>query len=218
MSFRKVDMEKVKRRARLISLLPFNKLRVFLYRNVLGYNITDSYIARKTLIAVKKADFDNCSIGPRNAFIGPMSVKIGKQSKISPGNSFNCADWVSEEKFLNAGYEKSLVIGEGCLITSDHHFDVVGKFELGSRSWIAGNGSQFWTHGAGSKDHNIFVDCDCYIGSAVRFAPGAFIGKNNIVGIGSIVTKKFIESNCIIAGNPARILQKDYDWKTRKEI
>lgn len=33
--------------------------------------------------------------------------------------------------------------------------------------------------------------------------PGVVLGNNTIVGAGSIVTKSFIEGNCIIAGNPA---------------
>ena len=104
------------------------------------------------------------------------------------------------------------------MITSNHYFDVVGAFVLGNNSWIAGTGSQFWTHGAGVQERNITIGEHCYLGSAVRFAPGSSVGDNCIVGLGSVVTKKFNSNNAMIAGHPARIIRENYDWKTKQDI
>ena len=38
--------------------------------------------------------------------------------------------------------------------------------------------------------------------------PGVHLGNNTIVGAGSVVTKSFMDGNCIIAGNPARIIKR----------
>ena len=104
------------------------------------------------------------------------------------------------------------------MITSNHYFDVAGTFVLGNNSWIAGIGSQFWTHGAGVQERNITIGERCYLGSAVRFAPGSSVGDNCIVGLGSVVTKEFNSNNAVIAGHPAKIIRENYDWKTKQTI
>jgi acetyltransferase-like isoleucine patch superfamily enzyme len=73
--------------------------------------------------------------------------------------------------------------------------------------------SQFWTHGAGVIDRDIQIGRDCYLGSAVRFAPGSGIGNNVIVALGSVVTEKFDISKAMIGGVPAKVLKKNYNWK-----
>lgn len=44
--------------------------------------------------------------------------------------------------------------------------------------------------------------------------PGVTLGNHTIVGAGSVVTKSFPEGNCVIVGNPGRVIKKlvdDYD-------
>lgn len=204
--------------ARIIAIMPTNKARCFLYRNIFKYKIRRSYIGWKTIIAVDYAELIECSIGNRNKFVGPIRITINKDSSIGSMNVFSCGWWTKEERFKDVNYERYLQIGEKTLVTSNHYFDVVGSFVLGDYSWIAGNGSQFWTHGAGVEDRNITIGESCYIGSAVRFAPGSLIGDNCIVGLGSIVTKRLDINNAFIAGHPAKVIRKNYDWKTKKDI
>ncbi len=204
--------------AKLISIAPTSKLRCFLYKSILGYKIHKSIIGWRTVIVVNSADLNRCRIGGKNHFIGPMNISINKNASIGSSNIFNCGWWTIEKQFDNTNYESNLLIEEDTLITGNHYIDVVGSFTLSKKSWIAGNGSQFWTHGAGVSDRNIFIGENCYIGSAVRFAPGSSIGKSSLVGLGSIVTKKFNTENVIIAGQPAKILRENYNWKTQENI
>lgn len=200
--------------AALISIVPINALRVLGYR-LLGYKISGR-IGFGTVIAVSEAHFDKCRIGPFNLFIGPMKVEIDAGAKIENRNTFSCGFWVLQEQYQDKNYTRSLKLGANTLVTSSHYFDVAGSFSLGDNSWIAGIGSQFWTHGAGVADRDIQIGCDCYIGSAVRFAPGSAIGDNVIVAIGSVVTKKFDEGKAMLGGVPATVLKKDYDWKAEE--
>lgn len=48
----------------------------------------------------------------------------------------------------------------------------------------------------------------CFIGANAIIMPGVCIGDHVIVGAGSVVTKD-IKSNCIVAGNPARIIKEN---------
>jgi acetyltransferase-like isoleucine patch superfamily enzyme len=47
----------------------------------------------------------------------------------------------------------------------------------------------------------------CFIGARSIVMPGVRIGDQSIVGAGSVVTKD-VPPNCIVAGNPARVIQK----------
>jgi acetyltransferase-like isoleucine patch superfamily enzyme len=197
--------------AALISILPINALRVLAYR-LLGYKVSGQ-IGFGTVIAVSTAHITNCKLGAFNLFIGPMRVEIGERASIGNRNTFSCGFWTIQEGYKNKIYARSLQIGANTLITSGHYFDVAGSFVLEEGSWIAGIGSQFWTHGAGVTDRDIHIGRDCYVGSAVRFAPGSAVGEHVIVAMGSVVTKKFDISKAMIGGVPATILKKDYDWK-----
>jgi hypothetical protein len=66
--------------AALISILPFNALRVLGYR-LLGYKISGR-IGFGTVIAVSSVQVEKCKIGPFNLFIGPMTVQIGEGAAI----------------------------------------------------------------------------------------------------------------------------------------
>jgi acetyltransferase-like isoleucine patch superfamily enzyme len=54
---------------------------------------------------------------------------------------------------------------------------------------------------------------DCFIGARAIILPGVTIGDHVIVGAGSVVTKD-IKSNCIVAGNPAKIIREKIETTT----
>lgn len=201
--------------AKIISVVPTNKLRVFLYRKIMGYKIKKSYLGWKTVIIAEAVELIGCRIDSGNCFIGPMKIKIGRGTNISKNNRFICGWWAKSKKFESKQYGRTLNVGENVLITSDHYFDLAGSLIVGNNSWIGGKDSQFWTHGAGVKDRNIKIGKECYISSAVRFAPGSSVGDYSIVALASVVTRKFSEKYVMIGGQPARALRSDYNWKDK---
>jgi acetyltransferase-like isoleucine patch superfamily enzyme len=48
----------------------------------------------------------------------------------------------------------------------------------------------------------------CWLGANSIILPGVTLGRNTIVGAGSVVTKSFPDGWCIIAGNPARMIKE----------
>ena len=48
----------------------------------------------------------------------------------------------------------------------------------------------------------------CFIGARSIILPGVSIGDHVIVGSGSVVTKD-VKSNCIVAGNPAKVIKEN---------
>ena len=49
---------------------------------------------------------------------------------------------------------------------------------------------------------------NCFIGGRAIILPGVKIGNEVIVGAGAVVTKD-VPSNCIVAGNPAKIIRSN---------
>ena len=54
---------------------------------------------------------------------------------------------------------------------------------------------------------DVSIDDHCWLGMNSVILPGVHLGSYTTVGAGSVVTKSF-EGNCIIAGNPARVIRK----------
>lgn len=194
-------------------------MRNLLYRHVMGYQVhPQARIGLFTVIDVANAKIGRARIGPMCVFRGPFTMVIGDYTSIGPQNVIECGDWVFEEKFALINYARRCEIGNECLITTLHYIDATDSFMLGDRTWIAGRGSQFWTHGAGVKERSIRIGRDCYIGSRVAFTPGSSVGSGCLVALGSVVTGRMDDENCLIAGVPARIRRNQWGWRDRKPL
>lgn len=53
----------------------------------------------------------------------------------------------------------------------------------------------------------VTIGNNVWIGGSVTILPGVTIGDNATIGAGSVVTKD-VESNCVVAGNPARVIKR----------
>lgn len=86
--------------------------------------------------------------------------------------------------------EKNSLIGEGVMII-DH--DAHG-ISIGER------------HNSIGKVKSVYISENAWIGSRVTILSGTQIGRNSIVGAGSVVKGNFPD-NVIIGGNPAKIIK-----------
>lgn len=57
------------------------------------------------------------------------------------------------------------------------------------------------------KGDSIFIHQGSWIGAAVIVLPGVTIGRNAVVGAGSVVTRN-VEACTVVAGNPARLIRQ----------
>lgn len=77
---------------------------------------------------------------------------------------------------------------------------------IGEESYIA-SGAIIFTHDYARSIHkDTYIGKRCFIGANAIIMCGVTIGDEVIVGSGAIVTKD-VPGNCIVAGNPARILK-----------
>lgn len=59
---------------------------------------------------------------------------------------------------------------------------------------------------------DVIIEDNCWIGANVTILPGVRIGKNSVIGAGSVVTKD-IEENSVAVGNPCKVVRQinEYD-------
>ena len=86
--------------------------------------------------------------------------------------------------------ENDVLIGIGCsIIDNDGHDLAIDKRKIGS-----------------PKTALVHIHQNVFLGSNVSILKGVTIGKNSIIGNGSLVTKD-IPENMIAAGNPAKVIR-----------
>jgi bifunctional N-acetylglucosamine-1-phosphate-uridyltransferase/glucosamine-1-phosphate-acetyltransferase GlmU-like protein len=193
----------------LISLFPLSCIRVFLYQLIFNFEIKKSTVGWLTIINVKSLKMEGASIASCNIFSGPFEIEMQSKSSIGSFNYFRCGRWVT----TMPPRERKLILKKEAFIVQQHYFDLFGNITIGERSVIAGVRSQFWTHGSLSSDVDIFIGKECYIGSGVKFAAGTKISDFSLLGLGSVVTKKFTTPNALIAGVPAKLIKSNVNWR-----
>lgn len=84
---------------------------------------------------------------------------------------------------------------------------------IGDESYVA-SGAVVFSHDFTRYLHtDTYIGKQCFIGANAIIMAGIRIGDNCIVGSGTIVTKD-VPNNCIVVGNPARIIKQNI--KTKK--
>lgn len=111
------------------------------------------------------------------------TLKIGDNSSI--GVNAIVGDYVTIGKFV--------MMGPNCIIYTRNH-----KHEISNIPFVEQGYEEF---------KPVFIDDNVWIGEGVKIMPGTRINKNTVVAAGAIVTKEF-PPNCIIGGNPARVLKE----------
>ena len=212
-----------------IAFLP-SFLKRPLYRLFFGYKIGKRVrIGFSILDAKECAIDDDVSIGHLNALIGIKKLSIGDHTRIGHLNMIRGGDEVRLGRYteiirlneINSipdpiivnEYDPRFILGDSSIVTTSHKIDFTDRVEFGKRVILGGRNSSLWTHNRQMTKPIIIGDYS-YIGSEIRIAPGGEIPPKCIVGIGSVITKKFEEEYVLIAGVPAKVIKNlDEDGK-----
>ncbi len=161
---------------------------------------------------------DDVSIGHLNVFTRIGKLSIGEHSRIGALNIFRGGDEIRVGRYcdilrlneINSIPEPDIVnpadprflLGDGSMIGASHKIDFTDRVVFGKRVILGGRNSSLWTHNR-QKTEPIEIGDYSYIGSEIRMAPGSAIPPKCIVGMGSVVSKKFVDEDRLIAGVPA---------------
>ena len=137
--------------------------------------------------------------------------RIGKGSYDANGNGLCVHSW---------GEGASLTIGAYCSIAEGVQFFLGGEHRT---DWVTTYPfSAFWPSAKGMDGHpktkgDIIIGNDVWIAADAIILSGVSIGDGAVVGAGSIVTKN-VSSYSIVAGNPARVVEKRFDEYTIRRL
>lgn len=137
------------------------------------------------------------------------AVKYYRKLGINIGNNIN---YICSDVYFDSTDYSLISIGDNVTISREvmfltHDYSVhVAMVNVG------------WIPPTGKTAHYlrpISVDNGSFIGAGVSLLPGTNIGKNCIIGAGSVV-KGTIPDNSIVIGNPAKVIANTVDWAQNK--
>lgn len=122
------------------------------------------------------------------------NVNIEKGAEFSSDISLGDNSGIGVNALISSGVTigNDVMMGRECMIYTANH----GMLD---------NGVPMWRQHSDSLQPVVIGD-NCWIGGRVIILPGVHLGQGCVVGAGSVVTKSFGD-NCIIAGNPAKLIR-----------
>lgn len=109
-------------------------------------------------------------------------IKIGDHSFIN-GTRFGCQDAIDIGPYA--------ILGDARILDTDFHSIEINR----------------WSKDAKVLHSPIKIGRNVWIGAAAVILRGVNIGENSVVGFASVVTGD-VPPNCVVAGNPARIIKR----------
>ena len=109
-------------------------------------------------------------------------------------------------------YGKHIFIGDKVIINMNCTFVDNNRIDIGSNVLIASNVHmvQDWSEGeeiCRTYALPVKIEDGVWIGGGAILLPGVTIGRNSVIGAGSVVTRS-IPANCVAVGNPCRVIRQ----------
>jgi len=177
--------------------LAFSLIKARMQRNkiILGKNV----ILRHCRFEIHGTDniviiSDNCKLSGVRIFInsGKNKLAIGKNTIVNASKK--------QQTLFNPCNGGEISIGERCLFSNNIEIHTTDYHKI----LLDGQQVNF--------SENIQIGSHCWIGLQCLILKGTYIGDNVIVGARSLLNKKIEESNCVVAGNPAKVVKRGIAW------
>lgn len=130
-------------------------------------------------------------------------VRIGRFSQLGSNSTIRAVNSVTIGPFT--------AISNNVHICDNNNHSVSPQDRMIVRQTLHGSYERSWNF---SDSAPILIGRNCWIGENSRICKGVIIGDGSIVAANAVVTKS-VPANCIVAGNPAKIVKTDID-KTDK--
>lgn len=160
-----------------------------------------------------------------NVVIKTPLIRVGKdanlkiESNVNIGGFYLCINELSSFQIgshttlqngrLQTGRNKKIVIGNDCMFS----WDIVILPHDGHLIWELDN-QQFCNNTVGKQELSIEIGDHCWIGGESVIMPNTYIGSGSILGYRCMAKGKY-PNNCIIVGQPGRVVKKNIAWMRR---
>jgi acetyltransferase-like isoleucine patch superfamily enzyme len=208
----------------LIAVMPFNWLRIGLYRLLFGYDIGGgSRIGWLNLINVHQCRIRNGRIGVFNEISGrslamESGASIGRFNRFKSVNGISMGEnttVVARNRFIGprpglTPYDEHANVSLGCqtVVVSGHYFDLSDSVVIGDDVTVGGRGTEFWTHGFDLNHIKIQapikVGNHVYFGSGCMLVPGVNVAGRVLVGAGTVISRSITESGTYVSSQLLR--------------
>lgn len=122
-----------------------------------------------------------------------------EHSKIAPTTQIKCVNRIEIGPYSR--------VAENTVICDNNNHPISPSYRKKMCLTPAGHQMRTWKY---SDNAPIIIGENCWIGSHVRICKGVTIGDNSVIAACSVVTKD-VPANCIVAGNPAKVVKTDID-------
>lgn len=140
--------------------------------------------------------------------IGPWCTLVGTELCIEDsGNAITIGEHTRflGKTHLAAIEGTNIFIGGDCLFSSDVHFRTGD-----SHSVLNLQGKRI------NPSEDIVIGDHVWVGTKVTCLKGVAVPSRSILGACTLVTGKFTEENCVLAGVPAKVVKRGVDWDIRR--
>lgn len=139
-----------------------------------------------------------------------------RQQQILRGLLGGCGERLTVNQPFRCDYGCNIFVGENFM--ANFNFTVLDEatVTIGNNAFIGPNVSIFTAcHplNAAERDRNVqwaepvTIGHSVWIGGGAVILPGVTVGNNVVIGAGAVVTRP-VPDNCVVAGNPARIIKQ----------
>lgn len=203
----------------IFNALPFvNKIRLGK-----GNSFKRSLVLLKGTDVKIKGKANVISVLPGTRLIN-CSIRIfGNSNKVFIGGFCALKDveiWIENDT-------NELVIGERTTFAGKTHISCIEgtKVDIGQDCMFSANitlrtgDSHSITDLSGKRinpSQSIQIKDHVWVGNSTIITKGVAVSENSVIGTGSVVTRKFLESNVVLAGNPASVIKRDISWDRRR--
>lgn len=187
-----------------------------IYRKIIK-KIEDYYIEFKIKLS-------NQGINKDVVFKNPKRMVIGENCRIGENSYILCWENYTYENLFQP-LKPNLIIGKNFSATRNLTIQCCNNIKIGNDVLVASNVFICdYNHGINNPEGSylkneltvkeVVISDGAWIGQGAYIMPGVHIGKNAVIGAGSIVTKS-VPDYCMAVGNPANIIKK-YDCLNKR--